>query len=111
MSDIVSAPSPIPSPPAAVRSVASEDVVARKTCSQLADFVVSSGIGFSVGVVASVLLFRRRGWPVALSTGFGAGVAYQNCNASFNPYLLPGHKVLSADAQPTTSALTQKKLV
>jgi hypothetical protein len=29
------------------------------TCSQLADFVVSSGIGFSVGVVASVLLFRR----------------------------------------------------
>lgn len=33
------------------------------------------------------------------------------CNASFNPYLLPGHKVLSADAQPTTSALTQKKLV
>lgn len=31
------------------------------------------------------------------------------CNASFNPYLLPGHKVLSADAHPVTSAVTEKK--
>lgn len=30
MSNLAAAPSPIPSPPAAVRSVASEDVVARK---------------------------------------------------------------------------------
>lgn len=36
MSDIASAPSPIPSPPAAVRSVASEDVVARKVGSHWA---------------------------------------------------------------------------
>ncbi|GFZ44967.1 hypothetical protein JCM24511_02693 [Saitozyma sp. JCM 24511] len=34
--------------------VPSEDVIARK----VADLIVNSGIGFGVGVVASVLLFR-----------------------------------------------------
>ena len=52
---------------------------------KVADLIVNAGLGFGVGVVASVLLFRRelcriliqigtdgvpgRGWPVALSTG------------------------------------------
>ena len=52
---------------------------------QVADLIVNAGLGFGVGVVASVVLFRRalrakcdvlieadetgRGWPVALSTG------------------------------------------
>ncbi|OWZ62005.1 hypothetical protein AYX15_05834 [Cryptococcus neoformans] len=63
----------------------------------VADLLVNAGLGFGVGVVASVLLFRRRGWPVALSTGFGAGVAYSNCNYSLNPYVLPGTKVLPSN--------------
>ncbi|RXK40320.1 hypothetical protein M231_02434 [Tremella mesenterica] len=79
----------------AVTSIPSEDVIARK----VADLLVNSGIGFGVGVVASVLLFRRRAWPVALTTGFGAGVAYTNCNYSLNPYVLPGTKILPASQQ------------
>ncbi|GHJ88811.1 hypothetical protein NliqN6_5213 [Naganishia liquefaciens] len=92
-------PAAIQSPPAAIAPVPSEDIVARKFDTCVADFIVNTGIGFSVGVVSSVLLFRRRGWPVALSTGFGAGVAYQNCNISFNPYALPGTKVLPATSE------------
>ncbi|GMK54009.1 hypothetical protein CspeluHIS016_0105950 [Cutaneotrichosporon spelunceum] len=72
----------------------SEDIIAHKFDNCLADLIVNAGIGFGVGVVASVILFRRRGWPVALSTGFGAGVAYSNCNYSLNPYVVPGTKVL-----------------
>ncbi|KAJ9094208.1 hypothetical protein QFC20_006941 [Naganishia adeliensis] len=49
-------PAAIPSPPAAIAPVPSEDIVARK----VADFIVNTGIGFSVGVVSSVLLFRRK---------------------------------------------------
>ncbi|KAJ9118071.1 hypothetical protein QFC24_006343 [Naganishia onofrii] len=63
--DNTTSPAAIPSPPATLASIPSEDIVARK----VADFIVNTGIGFSVGVVSSVLLFRRRGWPVALSTG------------------------------------------
>ncbi|ORX37214.1 hypothetical protein BD324DRAFT_650820 [Kockovaella imperatae] len=76
--------------------IPSEETIARKFDNCLADLIVNAGLGFGVGVVASVLLFRRRGWPVALSTGFGAGVAYSNCNYSLNPYVLPGTKVLPA---------------
>ncbi|WVR06536.1 hypothetical protein IAU60_003567 [Kwoniella sp. DSM 27419] len=80
----------------ALAPVSSEDQIARKFDNCAADLLVNAGLGFGVGVVASVLLFRRRGWPVALSTGFGAGVAYSNCNYSLNPYVLPGTKVLPA---------------
>ncbi|KDQ09229.1 hypothetical protein BOTBODRAFT_117496 [Botryobasidium botryosum FD-172 SS1] len=75
----------------------------------LADLIVKSGIGFSAGVVASVLLFRRRGWPVALGTGFGAGTAYADCDRSFNPARIPGTRILpprlaaNANATPAES--------
>ncbi|TXT15993.1 hypothetical protein VHUM_00496 [Vanrija humicola] len=87
---------PAPAPPA---PVSSEDQIARKVRAALADLLVNAGVGFGVGVVASVILFRRRGWPVALSTGFGAGVAYSNCNYSLNPHVLPGTKILPASKQ------------
>ncbi|WVO24943.1 uncharacterized protein IAS62_006323 [Cryptococcus decagattii] len=97
----MSVPTPaasIPTPPAPVATpIPSEDQIARKFDNCVADLLVNSGLGFGVGVVASVLLFRRRGWPVALSTGFGAGVAYSNCNYSLNPYVLPGTKVLPSN--------------
>lgn len=33
---------------------------------QVADLVVNAGLGFGVGVVASVLLFRRKPMPLGL---------------------------------------------
>ncbi|CAE7197155.1 unnamed protein product [Rhizoctonia solani] len=73
----------------------SEDIIGQKASRYL---IVKSGIGFGVGVVASVLLFRRRGWPVALSTGFGAGTAYADCDRSFNPARIPGTRIIPPSA-------------
>lgn len=61
---------------------------------------MKSGVGFSVGVIASVILFKRRAWPIALSTGFGAGAAYADCDRSFNPARIPGVRIIPADAAP-----------
>lgn len=36
-----------------------EDVGQALICGQMADLIVNAGVGFGVGVVASVLLFRR----------------------------------------------------
>ncbi|KXN87167.1 Mitochondrial inner membrane organizing system protein 1, partial [Leucoagaricus sp. SymC.cos] len=68
--------------------------------------IVYRGVGFSVGIVASVIFFRRRTWPIALSTGFGAGAAYADCDRSFNPARIPGTRVLSENE---TAALQGKK--
>ena len=73
-----------------------------------------SGVGFSAGVVASVILFRRacarhphphpklipsagKTWPITLSTGFGAGMAYADCDRSFNPARIQGVRVLTQE--------------
>lgn len=44
--------------------------------------VVKAGMGFTAGVVASVLL-RRRAWPVIFGTGFGAGIGWSEGDATF----------------------------
>ncbi|CED84144.1 Uncharacterized conserved protein [Phaffia rhodozyma] len=77
--------------------IPSEDIVAKKFDACVADLIVKTGVGFSVGVALSVIVFKRRTWPVALATGFGIGQAYQNCDRSFNPYNVPGSKVLAAE--------------
>ncbi|EJD01913.1 DUF543-domain-containing protein, partial [Fomitiporia mediterranea MF3/22] len=71
----------------------SENIVAQKYDRCLADLVVKAGVGLGVGVVASVILFRRRTWPIALSTGFGLGAAYADCDRSFNPARVPGTRL------------------
>ncbi|KAF7337981.1 MICOS complex subunit MIC10 [Mycena venus] len=73
----------------------SEDILGQKYDRCLADFLVKAGVGFSAGVVLSVVLFKRRTWPIALSTGFGAGVAYADCDRSFNPARIPGTRIIS----------------
>ncbi|KAF5314215.1 hypothetical protein D9758_005322 [Tetrapyrgos nigripes] len=82
------------------KPVSSEDVLSQKYDRCLADFLVKAGVGASVGVVASVILFKRRAWPVALSTGFGAGAAYADCDRSFNPARIPGVRVIPASETP-----------
>lgn len=46
-----------------------------------------------------------RTWPIALSTGFGAGAAYADCDRSFNPARIPGTRVLSP---PEAASLPDK---
>ncbi|KAF8892887.1 hypothetical protein BD779DRAFT_1507546 [Infundibulicybe gibba] len=70
----------------------SEDILGKKRY---------SGVGFGAGVVASVIFFRRRTWPIALSTGFGAGAAYADCDRSFNPARIPGTRIIPHTQQHT----------
>ncbi|KAK3512552.1 hypothetical protein QTP70_016611 [Hemibagrus guttatus] len=60
----------------------------------LADSAVKLVTGLSVGAVFSILLFKRRTWPIALGAGMGFGMACSNCQHDFrSPYLLHGHVV------------------
>ncbi|KAM8830848.1 MICOS complex subunit MIC10 [Synchiropus picturatus] len=45
----------------------------------LADSVVKIGTGLGIGIVFSVLFFKRRTWPITLGSGVGLGMAYANC--------------------------------
>ncbi|KAF9497502.1 DUF543-domain-containing protein [Pleurotus eryngii] len=82
----------------------SEDIIGQKYDRCIADLLVKAGVGFGAGVVASVILFRRRTWPIALSTGFGAGAAYADCDRSFNPARIPGTRIISQTELEKTAA-------
>lgn len=62
----------------------------------ISNAIVKTGIGFSAGVVFSVLLLKRRAWPVWLGTGFGLGAGYTDCERSFNPVSVPGVRLIPA---------------
>ncbi|CAG57887.2 uncharacterized protein GVI51_B00231 [Nakaseomyces glabratus] len=49
----------------------------------LSNMIVKMGLGFGVGVVTSVLFFKRRSFPVWLGVGFGAGRGYSEGDAIF----------------------------
>ncbi|SMN20096.1 similar to Saccharomyces cerevisiae YCL057C-A MIC10 Putative protein of unknown function [Maudiozyma saulgeensis] len=49
----------------------------------LSNVLVKTGLGFGVGVAASVLFFKRRTFPVWLGMGFGLGRGYSEGDAIF----------------------------
>ena len=45
--------------------------------------------GLTVGTVFSVLLFKRKMWPVTFGLGSGFGMGYANCEHELNePYMV-----------------------
>lgn len=54
-----------------------------------------------------------RTWPIALSTGFGIGAAYADCDRSFNPARVPGTRlsVLPATSPSPVPAPAEPKQV
>ncbi|RLV85432.1 MICOS complex subunit MIC10 [Meyerozyma sp. JA9] len=49
----------------------------------LSNTLIKTGLGFGGGVLASVLFFRRRAFPVWLGIGFGLGRGYAEGDAIF----------------------------
>lgn len=49
----------------------------------LSNAIVKTGLGFGGGVVLSVLLFKRRSFPVWLGVGFGLGRSYSEADSVF----------------------------
>jgi len=61
----------------------SEDDVGIKWDHCLADTSIKLATGFGLGAVFSLILFRRRKWPVLFGTGVGLGMGYANCEHEF----------------------------
>lgn len=49
----------------------------------LSNALIKTGLGFGGGVLASILLFRRRSFPVWVGVGFGLGRGYSEGDAIF----------------------------
>ncbi|KAL4221509.1 MICOS complex subunit MIC10 [Mactra antiquata] len=82
----------------AENSVRSEDVLGQKWDRCLADTSIKTVTGAAVGIVFSVLFFKKRPWPVTLLAGIGFGMGYSNCQHDFQtPYIKHGKLVKDTD--------------
>ncbi|KAG9269695.1 MICOS complex subunit MIC10 [Astyanax mexicanus] len=67
----------------------SEKELGQKWDRCLADAAIKVGAGLGLGIVFSVVFFKRRTFPIAFGTGTGLGMAYSNCqNDLRSPYLV-----------------------
>lgn len=62
----------------------SEDELGQKWDRCLTDGVLKTGGGLAIGILASLLFFKRRSWPILVGTGFGFGLAFGNCERDIN---------------------------
>lgn len=61
----------------------STSIVSSAWDTALSNAIVKTGLGFGGGVVLSVLLFKRRAFPVWLGVGFGLGRSYSEADSIF----------------------------
>ena len=62
----------------------SEDVLGERWDRCLVDTGIKLAGGFAIGTIFSLLLFKRRSWPIVFGVGSGFGMGYQNCQAELN---------------------------
>ncbi|KAK9480538.1 hypothetical protein V1514DRAFT_325676 [Lipomyces japonicus] len=66
-----------------VKKVSSQQIVHDKWDVVISNTITKTALGFGFGVITSVLLFKRRAFPVWLGIGFGAGRGYAEGDAIF----------------------------
>ncbi|XP_018009918.1 MICOS complex subunit Mic10 [Hyalella azteca] len=72
----------------------SEDILGEKWDRCVSDTIVKMGGGLGVGVLFSVLFFKRRSWPIVFGLGSGFGMGYANCQHLFDqPYLVRPERI------------------
>uniref|UniRef100_A0A8C1Z0Q3 MICOS complex subunit MIC10 n=1 Tax=Cyprinus carpio TaxID=7962 RepID=A0A8C1Z0Q3_CYPCA len=71
----------------------SEKELGQKWDRCLADCAVKFGTGLGLGIVFSVVFFKRRTWPIVFGTGLGLGMAYSNCQNDLRSHYVLHSKV------------------
>ena len=66
-----------------VPSTASQNLLNDKWDVVLSNTLIKTVLGFGGGVLASILFFKRRAFPVWLGVGFGLGRGYAEGDAIF----------------------------
>eukprot|EP00039_Didymoeca_costata_P026486 m.16000 g.16000 ORF g.16000 m.16000 type:complete len:80 (-) comp5557_c0_seq1:175-414(-) len=61
-----------------------DDVYGAKFDRCAARAVTYTAVGVGFGALFSVVLFKRRPWPIAGGGGFGLGMAYSDCQHAFS---------------------------
>ncbi|EME87729.1 uncharacterized protein MYCFIDRAFT_85811 [Pseudocercospora fijiensis CIRAD86] len=89
MADSTSSSSIAAPAPKAPNRPMSEALLNEKWDHCLSTLLIRSGLGASFGVIFSVLLFKRRAFPVWAGLGFGAGRAWEECDSSFKRATAP----------------------
>ncbi|KAF2169863.1 hypothetical protein M409DRAFT_20277 [Zasmidium cellare ATCC 36951] len=89
MADKNTSTAPAVPPPTRPNRPLSEALLNEKWDHCLSTLLIRSTLGASFGVIFSVLLFKRRSWPVWAGLGFGAGRAWEECDSSFKRATAP----------------------
>uniref|UniRef100_A0A224XZQ3 MICOS complex subunit MIC10 n=1 Tax=Panstrongylus lignarius TaxID=156445 RepID=A0A224XZQ3_9HEMI len=64
-----------------------EDELGKKWDRCIADTMLKFGGGLLMGGLTSLILFKRKKWPVFVGAGFGVGLAYGNCERELKSIL------------------------
>ena len=83
----------------------SEDEVGENYDRCLTNTITCTAGGLGVGLLASLVFFRRKMWPITLGGGFGLGMAFGNCQNDFRN-IYPKQKLLTADNDSFTENTT-----
>ncbi|TGZ71858.1 hypothetical protein CRM22_002416 [Opisthorchis felineus] len=74
--------------------VKSEDILGHRWDRCQSDTIIKTASGITIGIIVSVLLAKRRPWPVIFGAGVGIGMGVANCNNDFKqPLPLVSHRI------------------
>jgi len=61
-----------------------EEILGQKYDKCVLDAGIKMSSGLAIGAVLSLVLFKRKSWPMVFGLGSGFGMAYTNCEQEIN---------------------------